>query len=329
MARFRPFFWFLSVSLIVAAPSVFAALKDYPFRLVTHPRGEQEEIVAENKGPSPITVLIVLTGKIVSTNRTWPATTVVAPRSTLSLGLVSAADPALRYDYTLSYSYYVGRIDARPDPQAPYRLPFEDGLAFPVTQAYGSPLTSHNNVQNRYAIDFAMPEGTPVVAARDGVVVDVTLNYRTGGFDRALLDMANTVTIAHDDGTIAEYAHLAPGKPLVQRGQRVRAGTLIAYSGNTGYSTAPHLHFVVSRPGVRDGKLARISLPVVFYAYDPPVLFSPATGMVRTATYDRSAPETRATIAATGSPVQQAGALRAVGSAGPKEVQDVVPSERR
>ena len=329
MARSRPFFWFLSVFLISAAPSVSAALKDYPFRLLTQPRGEQEEVIAENQGPSPITVLVTLAGRNVSTNRAWPATTVVAPKSTLSLAFVSPADPAQRYDYTLSYSYYVGRIDATPDPQTPYRLPFEDGLAFPITQAYGGSLTSHNNVQNRYAVDFAMPEGTPVVAARDGVVVDVTLKYRTGGFDRSFLDMANTVTIAHEDGTIAEYAHLAPGTPLVQRGQRVRAGTLIAYSGNTGYSTAPHLHFVVSKPGVRDGKLARVSIPVVFYAYDPPVLFSPAAGTIRTATYDRSAPEARASVAAAGNRVRQASALHAVGSARPKEVQEIVPSDRR
>jgi murein DD-endopeptidase MepM/ murein hydrolase activator NlpD len=329
MAQVRRFFCLLSVLLVVAAPSVSAALKDYPFRLVTQADGDQEEVIAENKGPSPITVLISLNGKNVSANRTFPATAVVPPQAALPLAVVSAADPAQPYDYTLSYSYYVGRIDATPDPQAPYRLPFEDGLAFPITQAYGTSLTSHSNVQNRYAVDFAMPEGTAIVAARDGVVVDVTLNYRAGGFNRSLLDMANTVTIVHDDGTIAEYAHLAPGTPLVQRGERVRAGSLIAYSGNTGYSSAPHLHFVVSKPGVRNGKLARISIPVVFYADDPPVLFSPETGMVRAAVYGEPMPETRAAVAATVRKMQQASALPALGAARTNEVQELVPAGRR
>ena len=328
IARFHPLVVLLGVLPAIAAPSVYAALKDYPFKLLTTSRGNQEQVIAQNRGPSPITVRITLSGTNVWSDRAWPATTVVPPSSVLSLGMVAAADAGRPYDYTLSYSYYVGRIDASPNPRTPYRLPFEDGLAFPITQAYGGPLTSHDNVQNRYAVDFAMPAGTPIVAARDGVVVDVTLKYHIGGFDRSLLDMANTVTIVHDDGTIAEYAHLSPGMPLVQRGERVRAGTVIAYSGNTGYSSAPHLHFVVSKPGIRHGKLARISIPIVFYAYDPPVLFSPETGMLRTAAYGEPRPDPRTATAATRG-AQRTAAVQGLGSAPATGVRQVMPAGRR
>jgi murein DD-endopeptidase MepM/ murein hydrolase activator NlpD len=130
-----------------------------------------------------------------------------------------------------------------------------------------------------------MPRGTPVVAARAGVVIDATLNHEEGGFDMRFLDKANTVAIVHDDGTVAEYAHLSPSPGFVGVGQRVQAGDLIGHSGNTGYSSGPHLHFIVSKPAVTDGKVARESVPVVFYANHPPVRFSAQAGMAVTANY--------------------------------------------
>jgi murein DD-endopeptidase MepM/ murein hydrolase activator NlpD len=130
-----------------------------------------------------------------------------------------------------------------------------------------------------------MPRGTPVVAARGGVVIDATLTHEEGGFDMRYLDKANTVAIAHDDGTVAEYAHLSPGAGLITVGQRVQAGDLIGHSGNTGYSSGPHLHFIVSKPAVTEGKVARESVPVVFYANHPPVRFSAQAGMAVTANY--------------------------------------------
>ncbi len=88
-----------------------------------------------------------------------------------------------------------------------------------------------------------MPEGTPIVAARAGMVVKVE-NDQSG---RGKNPSGNFVRILHDDGTMGVYLHLMQGSVNVREGQRVLAGTALARSGNTGNSTGPHLHFVVQR----------------------------------------------------------------------------------
>jgi len=125
-----------------------------------------------------------------------------------------------------------------------YQLPFS-AKRFQVTQAPQGRF-SHTDAENRDAIDFALPEGTPVLAARAGRVMQVQGNFTGNGQDpvrdRA---RANFIRILHEDGSMAVYAHLQANGVLVRSGQRVEAGQRIGLSGNTGYSTAPHLHFVV------------------------------------------------------------------------------------
>jgi murein DD-endopeptidase MepM/ murein hydrolase activator NlpD len=268
----------------------FAAVTDYPFRLVTRADGTDQQLVAENNGPAPITVYVTLTGENFASDRDWPITSIVPPYTAQSLGRVYAAEKnGGGYNFLFRYSHHFGRIDAIPDPDAVYRLPYEEGQGYTISQAYGGKLTSHNNRENLYAVDFAMPVGTPVLASRAGIVIDATLRHREGGYDIKYLDKANTVAIAHDDGTVAEYAHLSPGTEIVKVGERVEAGVLIGYSGSTGYSSGPHLHFIVSRPTVNEGKVTRVSLPVLFYASDPAARFSAQAGTTVTANYKSSA----------------------------------------
>jgi murein DD-endopeptidase MepM/ murein hydrolase activator NlpD len=274
----------------VAFPT-YASITDYPFRLVTKAQGADQELIAENQGPAPITVYVTLSGENYASDRTWPMTAVVAPNSALSLGRVFAADKtAGGYNFLFRYSHHFGRIDAVPDSGVAYRLPFMEGQSYTVTQAYGGKLTSHNNRENLYAVDFAMPVGTPVLASREGTVIDATLYHTEGGYDVRYLDKANAIAIVHDDGTVAEYAHLSPGPDIVKPGQHVAAGDLIGYSGSTGYSSGPHLHFIVSKPSITDGKVARQSVPVTFFANDPQVRFAAQAGTTLTANYKSSAP---------------------------------------
>lgn len=124
-----------------------------------------------------------------------------------------------------------------------YRLPYADDGAFPVLQSYGSPLTHVGS--ERYTVDFAMPIGTPVHAAREGEVISVESRQDRACFTSGCGKFANRVAIRHADGTIGWYFHLAKASVLVDVGDRVQRGQVIALSGNTGYSNVPHLHFGV------------------------------------------------------------------------------------
>ena len=105
---------------------------------------------------------------------------------------------------------------------------------------------SHDDEQNRYALDFAADIGTPVMAARAGTVMQVEAGFsKAGDMQETYAGRANFVRILHDDGSMALYAHLKTGGVLVRLGQKVEAGQQIGLSGNTGFTTGPHLHFAV------------------------------------------------------------------------------------
>lgn len=132
--------------------------------------------------------------------------------------------------------------DARPDPDARYGLPFDP--VFPRHLGQGPGGTYSHTGEDYHAFDFVMPIGTEVRAARQGVVVRVIDGFTKGGDDRALAGLANSIIVLHEDGTFATYAHLSRGIP-VKEGERVSRGQALARSGQTGWTTAPHLHFVV------------------------------------------------------------------------------------
>lgn len=158
------------------------------------------------------------------------------------------------------YDYHLGTEPAVHDDSVLYRLPYESGSAYEVIQGYDGGFTHKNAL--RFAIDWLMPEGTPVLAARGGVVAGFWDESDQGGPDPALRGQENFLWIEHDDGTLGQYVHLRKGGVLVEVGQRVEAGDLIAHSGNSGYSTRPHLHFHVST--VSGGDYALKTFPLRF-----------------------------------------------------------------
>jgi murein DD-endopeptidase MepM/ murein hydrolase activator NlpD len=161
----------------------------------------------------------------------------------------------IRFDY----GYVIGDPAATHQPPGPYRAPFAAARSFTVTQAPPDAIT-HRDSGSRDAIDIAMPVGTAVHAARDGLVINVAHKFFRGGTTQEVTDEANFVQILHDDGTTAVYAHLQLNTVRVRPGQRVGRGEYIANSGNTGYSSGPHLHFVV----LRNAGLKNESVPVTF-----------------------------------------------------------------
>lgn len=127
-----------------------------------------------------------------------------------------------------------------------YQPPVLKDGTYNISQGFNGTF-SHNRPGNRYAVDIPMPVGTAIVAARGGVVSQVMDNYGAGGGAQWLRSQMNYITILHSDGTFGVYAHLLAGSSRVRPGDVVSVGQLIAASGNSGYSTGPHLHFAVRR----------------------------------------------------------------------------------
>ena len=171
---------------------------------------------------------------------TKPIRWVLPPRSQIRLATLAPRDASKPLKYTPKLRHALGDPRLIPQPYK-YPLPWRGG-PFRLTQGANGQY-SHFTPKGRYAVDIAMPEGTPIVAARGGMVVKIE-NQQSG---RGNNPAGNFVRIMHDDGTMGVYLHLMKGSVAVREGQRVETGTRIARSGNTGNSTGPHLHFVVQR----------------------------------------------------------------------------------
>jgi len=174
---------------------------------------------------------------------------------------LTQADSSLAWRYQYRYHWTIGAMDAEHDDSIVYAMPYASGEAFKVIQGFHGTF-SHQGEQ-AYSIDWDMPEGTEIHAARGGEVVDVKDDETRSGTSSEDKDYANYVRIRHDDGTIGEYDHLEPGGARVAIGDVVATGDLIGLSGNTGFSSRPHLHFWVFK--AVDGYL-RQSFPIVFSA---------------------------------------------------------------
>ena len=193
---------------------------------------------ADNNLAGPIEVLLQSRGGGFDSDPPLPArATVPARGSTLVAVLDGSRGGELLMDSL------PGDPSARPRDYE-YLLPLQQ-RGFRIDQGFGGGF-SHNDSQNRYAVDFAADIGTPVLAAREGVVMQVENDFAKAGLNRERYGgRANFIRILHDDGTMALYAHLREEGALVRVGQRVRAGQQIGLSGNTGFTTGPHLHFVI------------------------------------------------------------------------------------
>lgn len=101
----------------------------------------------------------------------------------------------------------------------------------------------------QYAIDIPLHEGTEILAARSGKVVGVHIDSNEGGIEKKYredpIGFVNWITIEHENEELSQYFHLKYNGSVVKVGDQVNVGDLIGYSGNTGLSTDPHLHFHV------------------------------------------------------------------------------------
>ena len=125
-----------------------------------------------------------------------------------------------------------------------YNLPFLKGKRYKILQGQSTNFT-HKGARSKYAIDFKMNIGQTICAMRDGVVVAIKEDSNIGGRNEKYLNDGNYVMLYHKDGLFTQYVHLKKDGVMVALGDSIKKGQPIAYSGNTGMSTEPHLHFGV------------------------------------------------------------------------------------
>jgi murein DD-endopeptidase MepM/ murein hydrolase activator NlpD len=174
------------------------------------------------------------------------------------LATLSHVDSSLPYRRALTFYARFGDPKVRPAPYA-YALPYPHGLTFAVLQGFHGAFSHRGS--NEYAVDFNCPVATAVLAAREGVVVAANASAQGSGTTPEFLDdrRANFVLVQHSDGTIGEYMHLSISGIEVKPGQRIKRGQELALSGNTGFSSTPHLHFQVMTAA--DDGIAKQSFP--------------------------------------------------------------------
>ena len=146
--------------------------------------------------------------------------------------------------YGLSYEYAVnyGNIKQTTfDSDFAYYLPFHKNNSYLLAQGYNG-TASHGNLN---ALDFTMPIGTEITAIRAGIVIKIIEHNNKNCTQSECKKLNNLVIICHNDGTFSEYDHIKQNGATIEVGDKIDKGQLIAYSGNVGWSTGPHLHLMV------------------------------------------------------------------------------------
>lgn len=255
MLRFR-----LLLCLLATAATLLAGVAQAQgVRLQIKREGQQQAMIVRNDLDVPVNAVVRLVRPVnVSGIGKGVIQQTVPPRSQTRIATLRKRKAGFPMMYKHSFSY---RMHYSPEPGAlaitdgpAYELPWRGG-PFRLSQGAGGDF-SHNTPKGRYAVDIAMPQGTPIVAARDGEVVELE-NSQAGRWPNP---SGNYVRIRHADGTESAYLHLKRHSIKVKVGQRVTIGTPLGLSGNTGRSTGPHLHFVVQKSHAGD----MVSIPFRF-----------------------------------------------------------------
>lgn len=207
-------------------------------------RGAVRRAVASNLIQGPLQVELRFQGESnVQAEPGLPLRVVIPAATEQAIADIRAIDRYQPSRFELSTLAVPGDPAAQPE-DFDYLLPV-DTSQWRIDQGWNGAF-SHNNPQSQHAIDINVDEGTPVRAARAGTIMQVEDDFEGAGLDREkYAGRANHVRVLHDDGSMAVYAHLQSDSVLARPGARVRQGQQIGLSGNTGFSTGPHLHFAI------------------------------------------------------------------------------------
>jgi murein DD-endopeptidase MepM/ murein hydrolase activator NlpD len=265
--------------LLIACATANAECKDDWVCIDEVSRGDTIELQARNLRDFPVTFTLQVEDDPYDSDGASTVTRTLRPRETSSAVILHPSADRRYAVPNYRFSWSVGVYDANHDDDHLYAFPYAPGRSFRVMQGFGSRF-SHAGIE-AYAIDFEMPVGSSVHAARSGVVARIEESNSYGCFESGCGRFANFVVILHNDGTTGEYYHLQKNGVFVEPGDSVARGQLIGRSGNTGYSMSPHLHFAVYRASDHGNTQ---SVPIRFQSADG-IINRPRSGGIHRAAF--------------------------------------------
>lgn len=249
----------IAMSLFVANGAAHSACQDDWICVDEIKSGDSVELRARNLQDFPLTFTLKVESDSYSVDGATAVTRTLRPQQTESAFVLRLREDRQIDDFNWHLKWAIGVYDANHDDDHLYAFPYAPGQSFRIMQGFGSRF-SHAGIEE-FALDFEMPIGTPVHAARSGVVARVHEASSFGCFEQGCGRFANFIVVLHNDGTTGEYYHLKKDSVFVEPGDSVASGQLIGLSGNTGYTASPHLHFAVYR-ATNDGETQ--SVPIRF-----------------------------------------------------------------
>ena len=216
---------------------------DDELTIITNDTGSRIDLIARTTVDSEYSAEITFTTLYNLTPSTTQTLFNVSGKGDTYLLSLNYIDSTIGFSYNWKYIWNFGFSGEYHNDDYIYRLPYSSDSSYSVGQGYFGSF-SH---EGTYAIDWTMPEGTTLYAAREGRVLHLKEDSNEGGVTEDYTTKANFVLIGHDDGSQANYAHLQQNGALVEVGDWVSLGQAIGLSGNTGFSTGPHLHFIINQ----------------------------------------------------------------------------------
>lgn len=221
----------------------------YPIRVEQQQRGSAIDLVVFNDGPVFVSIVLELTQSI----NTGFSPAVIGSKypHLLPAGTSKTITTAVRLkqgkpaQFAFKYKFAFGDPNAIPDTNFVYRLPIPDNYRG-VIQPYSGEYISNNVIDTGNSTQLLIPLNTPIVAARDGLVINVRGQKDTDD-SKSESSIGNFVSILHEDGTWANYGWLMDKSVVVNPGDIVKAGQQIARSGSNPSSVETYIIMVVNR----------------------------------------------------------------------------------